>query len=165
MNCYVAVQGRESGCFMQMRVIRFMVHKTTHVLVAQTTFVLTVIVMSMMKTTLPPVGWKCTYCDQFKCLDCTGNHKCIRRGCNKVICAECVESKGEGGGACDDCLKDFCSSECQYLHCDEDWEKACSKCTQSTATYFRSKCQDYKKENEELCQGMDDLYKKYMNED
>jgi len=104
----------------------------------------------------------CTHCDQTKCNDCTSNHKCVRVGCKKVICAECVESKGEGG-QCDECFHNFCSSECQYLHCNQDWGKACSKCIQSTATYFRSKCQEYKKENEELCQGMDDLYKKYIN--
>jgi len=107
----------------------------------------------------------CRHCNQSKCVSCARYHRCYRVGCKKVICDECVESKGEGG-QCDECFHNFCSSECQYLHCNEDWGKACSKCTQSTATYFRRKCQEYKKENEELCQGMDhdyDLYKKYMN--
>ena len=63
------------------------------------------------------------------------------------------------------CEQAFCCSDCQYVHCNKDWVEACTDCTHAVATNFRRKCQEYKKENEELCQGMEDLYKKYMNID
>jgi len=61
------------------------------------------------------------------------------------------------------CRKEFCSTECRYLACGEDETNTCFTCLKASASDFRRKLQESKKENEELCQGMDDLYKKYMN--
>ena len=107
----------------------------------------------------------CRYCNQTRCRECSISYSCSRDDCNKVICDYCVESKGEGG-ECDKCLAKFCSSECQYLECSkDDWEDACTTCMKESAISFRRKYQEGQKENEELSQGMDDLYKKYMNVD
>jgi len=106
----------------------------------------------------------CCHCNQTRCRDCTTSYSCSRDYCNKVICSDCVESKGEGGG-CDQCLVEFCSSECQFLECGKDWERACTTCMRDSAISFRSKYQESQKEIEELSQVMEDLYKKYMNVD
>ena len=106
---------------------------------------------------------KCSFCVQRKCGSCLVPYECDLDGCNKVICAECIESTGEGG-RCDACSKVFCSTECRYLVCDdEDGTETCVTCLKTAASDFRRKLQECKKENEELCQGMDDLYRKYMN--
>ena len=105
----------------------------------------------------------CSYCDQTRCYACKIMYHCILDGCGKSICEDCVDSKG--GGKCDMCSKVFCCSDCQYVHCNKDWVEACTDCTHAVATNYRRKCQEYKKENEELCQGMENLYKKYMNID
>ena len=46
----------------------------------------------------------------------------------------------------------FCSTECRYLACTNvmDDTKACSTCLTSTASYFRRKFQECKREIEEL---------------
>jgi len=104
----------------------------------------------------------CRYCNQTRCRDCIRTYECDRDGCNKAICGDCVESKGEGG-ECNKCLCEFCSSDCRYLKCSEDWECACPPCIKESAISFRGKYQESQKEIEELSQGMEDLYKKYMN--
>ena len=106
----------------------------------------------------------CSHCNQAKCKDCIRTYSCGRDDCNKVICEDCVERKGEGG-KCDKCDNEFCSSECRYLTCSNDWEDACTTCMKESAISFRRKYQEGQKENEELSQGMEDLYKKYMNVD
>ena len=110
------------------------------------------------------MGRTCHHCKSIKCDACINSYQCDLDGCNKAICADCVESKGEGGmceaRACD---KAFCSTECRYLGCGEDETNTCFTCLKAAASDFRRKLQESKKENEELCQGMDDLYKKYMN--
>jgi len=47
----------------------------------------------------------------------------------------------------------------------DDWVNACTTCTKESANSFRRKYQEGQKEIEELSQGMEDLYKKYMNVD
>ena len=106
---------------------------------------------------------KCRVCNHTRCMSCISSYQCTLGGCNKVICRDCI-IHGEGG-RCDACNKVFCSTECQYLECSKDAAKACSTCSIAAASAFRRKLQECKKENEELCQGMDDLYKKYMNVD
>jgi len=106
----------------------------------------------------------CWYCNQTKCRGCIISHSCSRDGCNKVICNDCVESKGEGG-QCNKCFAKFCSAECRYLKCSKDWERACTTCMRDSAISFRGKYQESQKEIEELSHGMEDLYKKYMNVD
>ena len=108
--------------------------------------------------------YSCRYCNQTRCRDCIRTYSCYRDDCNKVICGDCIESKGEGG-ECNKCHFEFCSSECRYLKCSKDWERACIACTRESAISFRCKYQEGQKENEELSQGMEDLYKKYMNVD
>ena len=103
----------------------------------------------------------CSYCDRTRCFNCAYHHKCSRDECNKRVCTGCVESRGEGGW-CGACQKGFCSAECQFLEWDEDVPK-CFACAKSAASCFRIKCQEQKKEIEQLCQGMDDLYKKCLN--
>ena len=108
-------------------------------------------------------SYTCSYCDRTRCGDCATSyhHKCSRSECAKIVCTGCVESKGEGG-KCNSCRKEFCSAECQFLECDEDVPK-CFACAKAAASYFRNNCQEQKKEIEQLCQGMDDLYKKCLN--
>jgi len=107
----------------------------------------------------------CHVCNRTRCRSCISSYQCSLGGCNKAICGDCLESTGEGG-RCSACSKDFCSTECRYLVCDdEDGTEICVTCLKTAASDFRSKLQECKKENEELCQGMDDLYKKYMNVD
>ena len=110
--------------------------------------------------------YTCHICNSIKCSDCVYRHECDLHGCDKAICSDCVESKGEGG-MCDAeaCRKEFCSTECRYLACGEDETNTCFTCLKASASDFHRKLQECKKENEELCQGMDDLYKKYMNVD
>jgi len=110
------------------------------------------------------MGQTCHICNSMKCSDCIYTHECDLDGCDKAICSDCVESKGEGGW-CDarTCNKEFCSTECRYLACGEDETNTCFTCLKASASDFRRKLQESKKENEELYQGMDDLYKKYMN--
>jgi len=107
----------------------------------------------------------CHICNRTKCSACVYRYECDLDGCDKAICDDCVESKGEGGRCdADSCGGTFCSTECRYLACGgTDATKACPICLMATASAFRSKLQESKKEIEELCQGMDDLYKKYMN--
>ena len=107
---------------------------------------------------------KCFWCDKTRCNECIKSFGCEREGCNKTVCADCTESKGEGG-ACDTCDKSFCGTECQYLLCDKAGDSACSVCTKDLATTFRRKLHESQKEVEQLCQGMDDLYKKYVEEE
>lgn len=106
----------------------------------------------------------CHVCNRTRCRSCISSYQCSLGGCNKAICGDCLESTGEGG-RCDACSKDFCSTECQYLACGTDVTEACPTCLMVTASDFHRKLQECKKENEELCQGMDDLYKKYVNVD
>lgn len=103
----------------------------------------------------------CNYCDRTRCRNCVGSYRCNLDGCNNTVCVDCQQSKGEGGG-CDTCKKEFCSTECQYLAYDKS-ETKCSTCLGAAAASFRRKLQESKRENEELCQGMEDLYKKYMD--
>ena len=85
----------------------------------------------------------CSYCDQTRCPSCASSYQCSRSECAKVICKECVESKGEGGGGkCNSCRKAFCSAECQFME-----GLSCNSCAKATASYFRSKCQELKKES------------------
>ena len=98
-----------------------------------------------------------------KCGGCANSYRCISDNCNKVICVECVDDSNCEGGSCDACGTVFCSTECRYLACGDDASKACSTCSLAAASDFRRKLQESKKEIEELCQGMDDLYKKYLN--
>ena len=91
------------------------------------------------------------------------SYQCKLDGCNNTICYDCVQSKGEGG-SCDACNEEFCSTECQYLAYNKG-ETKCSTCLETAAADFHRKLQESKKENEQLCQGMEDLYKKYMNVD
>ena len=107
------------------------------------------------------IGQTCHHCNQRKCRSCVDIYQCDLNGCNKVICEDCIESTGEGG-RCDACSKDFCSTECRYL-ADEDGIETCVTCLKASASEFHRKLQESKKEIEELCHGMDDLYKKYMN--
>lgn len=96
----------------------------------------------------------CNECISLGC--CAVLLQCSRNECNKVICDECIGSGGKGVGKCDSCRKGYCSSECQYLECREDW-KQCSTCTERTAVYLDSKCQQQKKMIEQLCSVMGDL--------
>ena len=107
----------------------------------------------------------CHVCNRTRCRSCIDSYQCTLRDCNKVICADCVDVDDNvvGGSSCNACRKVFCSTECQYLECSRDASDACSTCLMTTASAYRRKFQECKKENEELCQGMDDLYKKYMN--
>ena len=98
----------------------------------------------------------CRHCNQTRCKECIRSYSCGRDGCNKVICGDCVESKGEGG-KCHKCTAAFCSSECRYLKCSRDWERACPACIKESAISFRRKYQESQKEMEELSQGMEDL--------
>jgi len=107
----------------------------------------------------------CSHCNQARCWLCIRTYSCGRDDCNKVICGDCVESKGEGG-ECNECLAKFCSTECRYLQCSKyGWDGVCPTCTKESAISFRRKYQESQKEIEELSQGMEDLYKKYMNVD
>ena len=106
----------------------------------------------------------CHICNHMKCGGCANSYRCISDNCNKVICAECIDDSNCEGGSCDECGTVFCSTECRYLACDvDDGTETCVTCLKAAASDFRCKLQESKKENEELCQGMDDLYKKYMN--
>ena len=105
---------------------------------------------------------KCHICNRMKCSSCVRSYRCTLDSCSNVICDDCVERKGEGG-ECDGCGGGFCSTECRYLACGSDATKACPNCSLAAASDFRRKLQESKKEIEELCQGMDDLYKKYIN--
>ena len=91
----------------------------------------------------------CSYCDGTRCTSCAFSYTCSRSECAKIVCTGCVESMGEGG-QCGACRKGFCSAECQYLECIIDWGNSCSGCTKATASYFRNKCQEQKKEMEQL---------------
>ena len=103
----------------------------------------------------------CSYCDRTRCRNCVMSYQCKLDGCNNTICYDCVQSKGEGG-SCDACNEEFCSTECQYLAYNKG-ETKCSTCLETAAADFHRKLQESKKENEQLCQGMEDLYKKYMD--
>jgi hypothetical protein len=89
----------------------------------------------------------CSYCDRTRCNSCAASYQCSRDECNKIVCDDCVESKGDGG-MCGACQKEFCSAECQFLEWDEDVPK-CFACAKAAASYFRSKCQELKKEMEQ----------------
>ena len=93
-------------------------------------------------------AYTCSYCDGKRCHSCASYHYCHRDGCNKIVCTGCIESKGEGG-RCNSCWKGFCSAECQFLEWDEDVPK-CFACAKAAASYFRNKCQEQKKEMEQL---------------
>ena len=93
----------------------------------------------------------CRYCNETKCMRHSTNYTCDRDGCDKEICADCVESKGEGG-ECNTCYFEFCSSECRY-HLDYESKHACTACMEE------SKSRGGQKEViDEICQGMEDLY-------
>ena len=92
----------------------------------------------------------CSYCNKRKCESCSDTFQCSSDSCcNKVICGDCVVSKGEGG-RCIRCTKSFCSTECRYLACDEDESEACPTCLKSTASSFRRKLQESMFEREIL---------------
>ena len=74
----------------------------------------------------------CSFCDGTRCGYCVGHYKCGRNECNKIVCDDCVESKGEGV-RCSACQKEFCSAECQFLELGEDGETACLACEKSAA--------------------------------
>ena len=78
----------------------------------------------------------CRYCNETKCMRHSTNYTCTRDGCDKEICADCVESKGEGG-ECNTCGFEFCSSKCQYLECIKDeWERTtCTACKKEGRKY------------------------------
>jgi len=89
----------------------------------------------------------CHICNLMRCSgSCVYSYQCKLDSCNKVICDDCVEDKGEGG-RCRACSKAFCSTECRYyLACGGDVAKACSTCLMAAASDFHHKLQECKKE-------------------
>ena len=80
----------------------------------------------------------CSYCDRIRCHICATSYKCSRSECAKVICEECAIH------LCNSCRKAFCSAECQFME-----GLSCNSCAKAAASYFRSKCQELKKEMEQ----------------
>ena len=95
----------------------------------------------------------CRYCNETKCMRHSTNYTCDRDGCNKEICADCVDSKGEGG-ECNTCYFEFCSSECRYLKFSKDEsERACTACMKESK-YQKGQLEVIV---DEICQEMEDL--------
>lgn len=91
----------------------------------------------------------CRHCHRTACNVCTVSYKCSRDICNKMICMDCVRSRGDGG-ECDACGKAFCCSDCQYSECSRDLNQACRSCLEASDATFR-------KGMEELRRGMEVL--------
>ena len=91
----------------------------------------------------------CRHCHRTTCDVCTVSYKCRRDTCNKIICMDCVRSRGDGG-ECDACGKAFCCYDCQYSACSRDLKQACPSCLEASDAAFRKGMEDLRKGMENL---------------